>query len=419
MNIIDATEIYYGKLENIKGNYYTDVFYKGIRVGSIKFSPDSTYTILDTNCKEIDSGVYENTNDIMGIKTKEAFVRHIQNSNKTIVWFNTWFSSIKITIEQLREAFPNITFIGSNKEADCAYSSVVHEFFQEPTGLSPEEYVDFALETCAKYGITVFFPKAYAKTISKHVEDFETLGVKVIYDDYKLVKQFDSKELIYKLLESLNYDKVPEYSVANNSEDFIEQYNKYSSTDETVCVKFDKDEGAASFRVVSDKHLAYESMQDKLENILTHEDMLAILKDGESKGKFKPLMVMPKILSPEVSVDCYNSSQLGFIAIPRYKIGNRVKEIKLNQELIDDCKRLLNIFDFKSAFNIQYRWTAEGEPKLLEINTRLSGGIHLTTMCGFSIPKQMLADILGVDSGQKLEDIKEVRVTQYETPIML
>lgn len=338
---------------------------------------------------------------------------------KKVVWFNNWFSAIVVTINDLKKEFDDVTFIGSNGKQDCTYKNCVDEFYIEPVLADSDTYIMWALDFCKHHGVDVFFPKAKMKTVAKNIKKFEKIGVKVICDDYDTISLFDSKAEVYKYLENKGYGKIPVYYVANSFADFRKYYKQITSDGDTVIIKYDKDEGAASFRVVSDNFLCVESMSETSMNILSYDNACKILQDAEDKGMFKPLMMMPKLSSPEVSVDCYMTAAGEFVAIPRYKMGNRVKQIVMTQQLIGDCAKLQEIFGFKSVYNVQYRWDKFGNPELLEINTRMSGGIHLTSMCGYSIPKQVLADALGRNLSQTKEDIKECKVTQFETPIIL
>ncbi len=114
-----------------------------------------------------------------------------------------------------------------------------------------------------------------------------------------------------------------------------------------------------------------------------------------------------------------------FITIPRYKMGGRVKQVILNQELIDMCNAIQKKYRFQMPYNVQFRWNSDMEPVLLEINTRLSGGMHLGFNSGVIIPLLVVGDILAelgyTDKKYDKQqcDVKEIKMTQLETPIIL
>lgn len=345
----------------------------------------------------------------------------MENNQNTplVIWFSNWFSATRNVILSMREAFPWATFIGTHTSENCAYRDVVDEFYIEPKGLSTNDYVNYTVNFCKEHNVKVFFPHTYMLGISSSIDGFKQVGTSVICDDQMNIELFQSKDKVYKCLKALFYDKVPKYVIANTSEEFKKAYEGFVSQEEQVCFKFDKDEGATSFRLIDQGLNSFSSLRNKCENVLTFEAAFNAIKDGEELGKLPPIMIMPKLLSPEVSVDCYMTADGEFIAIPRYKLGGRIKEIRLTKELIDDSYKLWKLFHFRGPFNVQYRWTPSGEPKLLEVNTRMSGGIHLSELSGYSIPNQVIADIIGYNINQSSKNIKEVRVTQYENPVTL
>lgn len=337
---------------------------------------------------------------------------------KCTIWFNHWFSAIASSIIGIKKVFPNMRIIASNKRQTCVYAKVADEFYIEPSELSEDDYINWAIDFCKKHAVNIFFVKNNMLTVSYHLDKFKEIGVDVVCDTFDKIDIFNSKSSVYELLSSKGYTRVPTYYVANTVEEFRASYKKITQSGKIACLKFNSDEGAASFRVVTDKRNNYNSMFQQLYNLINYDSMCEILKDGERQGVFKPLMVMPKLDKPEISVDCYFSPSKGLVTIPRYKIDGRVTKIEQNKLVQDDCHFLNSIFEFKAPFNVQYRWE-DGELKLLEINTRLSGGVHLSSMAGFSIPNQVVADICGINIAQSIEDIYNCQVSNYEYPVML
>lgn len=339
---------------------------------------------------------------------------------KPRIWFNKyWFSSLASIVLEIKNYIPNSFILGSSYTENCAYKPVVDEFFVEKNIKTASEYINFALETCKTYKINIFFPKYFVNTIIRNKDKFEEIGVTVISEGYNTRRLFNSKATVYQYLLKRGYSAhfIPEYYKVTSLEEYKEAYSRIRDAGNIVCLKFDKDEGAQSFRVVTHDLISVDSLNETLENLVTPDTMLNILGLMEHQGAFKPLMVMPKLSSPEISVDCYNSPTKGFIAIPRYKYGERIKKVILNGEVIDNCREIDRIYKFKYGFNVQYRWGDNEELKLLEINPRLSGGIHMSTLAGFSIVSQVIADIVGLKLKQKVTDIGECTVTQYEVPV--
>lgn len=329
------------------------------------------------------------------------------------IWFNQWFSSIYFTIIQIKQDF-DVKIIGSSKNADHVYKTVVDEFFDEPSFNNHNEYVDWALEFCKKHKINVFFGKGYNRAISERKEDFKQIGVAVIIEDYELFRHFDSKANIYDELKGMI--NIPLYRIANTFHEFINAVNEFDEMGSKICFKYDRDEGASSFRFIGDIGIKSNYLKAPGGNNVTYSQARKILDDAWNRNEYKPIMVMPFLKGPEVSIDCYNSKK-GLVAIPRFKENNRVEVIKNDARLNDFCNSIQCKYGFKFPYNVQFRWDSNDKPVLLEINPRLSGGLHISNLSGLVIVRYLLNDIIGID--YEVSAFKEVKISQLETPIVL
>lgn len=388
------------------------VLYNNVVVAKYIIKDDLSFSIMTNLGATLYSGTSDTLENIF-ISTEEIIKEYIDKPK--VIWLNTWFSSIKSTLTDLKKSIPNLITIGTHKDRNCTYCNSVDAFYTEPFGCSPKEYLEFALEFCKKCHVDLIMPKSYALTIQQNKQLFNDTGIGIIAEDADNMILCRSKRAVYEKLSLLGYNKIPVYEMATSIGDFITASNKLGN--DNICFKYDSDEGASSFRRIKQSSLTYESLTSPLENTLSYDDAIQILTDAEKKNKFKPLMVMPILDGPEVSVDCYKSNNRGFIAIPRFKVGNRIKEIQFDEDIIEDAERIGKLLGLQSAYNVQYRWDKKGNMRLIEVNTRISGGIHMSSMCGISIPNQLVADSIGYNISQG--EPKECTVTQYEQAIKL
>lgn len=342
------------------------------------------------------------------------------NSKAKTIWFSGWFSALAITLKSVKNAFGNnVNIIVSHKNKLCAYKSIGDKFILEDDNISAEEYIDWALNICRENNVALFIPKRFMVEVAHNAFRFEAIGTRVLTEDYGIMHRIQSKSGVYQELSQIGYKNIPYYKVVNSRSDFVEGDNDIFDMGGKSCIKYDHDEGANSFRILEHCDPTIESLNSMLMNTMQYSDAESMISKAASEGKLKTLIMMEVLNGPEVSVDCYNSKQFGFIAIPRFKMGNRIKEIRLNNSIIENAQELQKVYGFKSIWNVQYRWDGSGNLMLLEINTRMSGGIHLSSMCGFSIPIQWIAECLGIDSKQNIKDMRDCIVTQYETPIII
>jgi carbamoylphosphate synthase large subunit len=322
-------------------------------------------------------------------------------------------------MELLREGYGNKCYIiGSNDKEFCVYKMSCDEFIQEPIFEDEKEYVEWAKNFCKEHSVDVFFPRRNMVAIANHVSEFNEMGVKVVLSsDFPTMELFNDKAETYKRMKENNLVAVPEIEIVNNVNDFITAYDKIKSIypEDRVVFKYSCGEGATSFRVIDHKVADISVLDTGAGLKLTYEDAIKLLSTVES---FPDLMVMPYLKGPEISIDCIAGSNGEFAGICRNKLGSRVTEIHQNEELLEISKNIATKFNLFGPFNIQFRMH-NGIPYLLEINTRMSGGVHLSCLTGLNIPYLASEKAQGKDI--EIPEYKKdtFKVSQVETPIIL
>jgi biotin carboxylase len=319
------------------------------------------------------------------------------------IWFNRWFTTVSHYIDMIRINEDNRRFIiyGTHPNKDALYLQNCDYAFVEPD-ISGEEYIAFCLEFCDKHGIDIFIPRKENVLISKRLAEFEALGVKVLVcPDAKLMETMDNKAETYQLLSdgTANF-LIPDYYVVNNIEDFKKAYEKLKEKGHTVCFKPVIGEGANGFRVIKDQ---IESVNQLFTQGIGYRIPYAYACEilGQQE-KFPDLMVLEFLEGREYSIDCVSSSEKLLAAIPRMKGDGRVRELVEQAELIKLAHDFHQEFKLPYVFNIQVKYNNDSVPKLLEINPRMSGGMHFSCLSGINIPYLAIQILLG-------EEVKQVR----------
>lgn len=331
----------------------------------------------------------------------------------TRVWFNHWFSTAYYLIELMKKDESDIYVIGSNRQIDSVISKVCDEWYKD-ADLSGEAYVDYAIDFCREHKIDVFVPRRQMVEISKAKKRFEDMGVKVLVDDYDTIELLNDKAKTYEYLRSCESLYIPEYFMVNNVEQFKEAYKALSEKYEQVCVKFVRDEGAMSYRRLVkqvssfDKIRVYNGAEMEYQ---VYEEILA------EKGEFDDLMVMPYLPGYEISVDCL-STDAGLIAIPRFKTSGRHEYVRFDEGILKMAEEIMVKTKLQCPCNIQFKLKDE-IPYLLEINTRMSGGLQMGCMAaGVNIPNIALNKLLGKSKAWTI-DKSEKTVSHIEMPVII
>ncbi len=331
----------------------------------------------------------------------------------THIWMNHWFSTAYNIVNLIKQDDPDFVVIGSNENFGSPIRTVCDEWYQEPT-LKDEAYVDFCLEFCQKHHIDVFLPRRGMLEISKQIARFEAFGTKVMVDDYNLISVLNRKDEAYELFKKEEIGIVPEYRMVTTVEQFCCGYSELKDQYKQVCFKFVKDEGGKSFRLIDNSRTGYAALFKKQTTRITYDAAVAALSEKED---FSPIMLMPYLPNEEISVDCLKTKS-GIIMIPRVKGATRVEKIRYDADILATCQRFFERIPLEMPCNIQFKYS-EGVPYMLEVNTRMSGGVQMGCLgSGVNIPNIAVNKLLGIDK-QWTNNYEEKRVSHIEVPVVI
>ncbi|KUP05319.1 carbamoyl-phosphate synthase large subunit [Bacillus coahuilensis m2-6] len=317
------------------------------------------------------------------------------------IWFNRWFSTVSHYIELLRDNPDKreLTIYGSHPNPDAVYLKFCDVSEVEPH-LHGAEYIEYCLSFCERNQIDVFIPRKENVLISKSLSRFHELGVKVLVcPDHELMDVFDNKEKTYKAFEQSSLIekgliKIPEYRIVRTVEEFQHAYEELSSKGLSLCFKPIIGEGASGFRVISKNIPTVEELLTKgINHRIPYQHAIEILKQNK---EFEPLMVIEYLDGPEYSIDCLGDSSTLYVAVPRKKGDGRIRELLSNPKLLELAKEFQQEFQLPYIYNIQVKYKGD-EPYLLEINPRMSGGLHSSCYSGINYPYLALKLLLEED----------------------
>lgn len=343
----------------------------------------------------------------------------------SVIYFNQWFSSIANVIEDIKKD-KNIRVIASSKNANHAYKYSADKFIVEDWEERGIPYINWVLDICIKNEVNIFFVKKHMLLVSMHRDLFKYNNIELICEDYNTLLEFESKANIYENIKKNNNLSwlVPDYYKGCSKK----QAAEFVEADKKLCLKLDNDEGGASFRKIENtRNVSFNSLKSFRVNTITLDETIKMI-EGLSLDELKQILFMDLLDSPEISVDCYNSTK-GFIAICREKLsGTRVQRIYNDDKIYDLCKQLYEQFNLKYPFNVQFRIKNGADKndinnlRLLEINTRISGGIYYETLLKLNIAKVVYYDIMGEQYKYSIDDysnFKETNITHVEKGIIL
>ena len=333
------------------------------------------------------------------------------------IWFNHWFSTSYHLINLMKEKEPDrFTFIGSSTTPYAIYKQACNEFYEERHNISDEEYLDFCIDFCKNHRIDIFVPRHNLVSIITNRSRFENIGVRLFAEEnIEIVKDLDDKFKTYELLKTIYPDRIPEIQIAHDLNEFETSLKDMAKRHSRICYKLVIDEGARSFRVIDDKIETVGNLYNKPGNKITTAAALNVLDHYDFKI---PVMLMPFLDDVEISVDCLKTNS-GNIIIPRYKTNKRYSEVIFNKDIMDECEVIMDRLNLKYPINIQYK-KGNGKPYILEINTRMSGGLQLSCKASnINLPMIALYKLLGKNISWSYPKYNSQKVAHIETPICL
>ena len=119
-----------------------------------------------------------------------------------------------------------------------------------------------------------------------------------------------------------------------------------------------------------------------------------------------PMLLMPYLSGQEYSIDVVCEYGEILAAVTRYKTG-KIQHIGYEQSVMDVVIPLIKVFGCDGIVSVQTKADDDGQHRVLEINSRPSGGIDYTTHSGVDLTQVGFAYWLGLSEKPKLADIAQ------------
>ena len=117
-----------------------------------------------------------------------------------------------------------------------------------------------------------------------------------------------------------------------------------------------------------------------------------------------PMLLMPYLSGQEYSIDVVCEYGEVLAAVTRYKTG-KIQHIGYEQTVMDVVIPLIKAFGCDGIVSVQTKADDNGQHRVLEINSRPSGGIAYTTHSGVDLTQIGFAYWLGLSEKPKLADV--------------
>lgn len=317
---------------------------------------------------------------------------------KTRIYFNRWFSVAYHYMNMIRNNEDGMQFeiYGTHSDPNNMALQACDNAELEPK-VTGKEYIDFCVDFCRRHRIDLFIPRLHMLDISRNIHLFEEVGTKVLVcRDTELMEKLMEKDHFYESVRELGIMSIPDYFTVSNASQFKHAYEALANAGHEVCFKPCNGEGGMGFRVIDNSRNPLEELSGHTQNRISFEDAFRAFSSVES---FPNLMVMERLQGYEYSIDCLADSEGNLLAaVPRRKAGGRLRKLEENADLLNIAGEVASAYRIPYNFNIQMKYQNE-TPKLLEINPRMSGGLHVSCLSGINFPYLAVKLALGYEVG--------------------
>ena len=253
------------------------------------------------------------------------------------------------------------------------------------------------LQICKKEQIDLIIPGSdnEALIFSKFKNRFLRNGVKILVNDYSVVKKITNKYLTYKILKKKGI-KTPNFKLAKNISELKKVLKKFDYPNKDVVIKPISGTGGRGVKILKGKNSNIEKWIGKAKRVkIINNKKLIFSKNIFQYGK---VMVMNILKSPAFDVDNFSYLKKSFLVIRKrinpsgipYK-GNYIID---NKKIEKYCKSISTALNLKYLTDIDLLCDNDKEPVVLEINPRPSGSSVVTYLAGIPLFSYVIATVM-------------------------
>jgi len=284
----------------------------------------------------------------------------------------------------------NVFIYGVDMNPEAVGFAMVDDGQVGPPGQDPG-FADFILEQARAENLQAVMPLSTMEleALSAARERFDRAGVSVLVSDLAGLRTANNKGELMEVAACCGV-LVPRFIRVQTVRQFEEAVRALGFPEQPVCFKPEFGKGGRGFRILSGSRDPFEDLFEQKPGsaFTTLHDVIGILR---MRASFPPLLVMEYLPGAEYSVDLLCRAGEVLAVVPRVRTAIRlgicsVGETVRDQRLIEFSSRLVRELRLSYCINLQFRMDAEGVPRLLECNPRVSGTIVLCAGAGVNLP---------------------------------
>jgi len=282
----------------------------------------------------------------------------------------------------------DIEIIGVDMDPDAYGFALVDTSYTVPEG-GDDGYVPRMIDIAQREAVDVILPLTTAE-LQPLAAARDAFDATVMVSDADALEIANDKGKLYGFLGEHGFDATPAYRRVDSEAAFREAVTDLGYPDSPVCFKPPVASGMRGFRVLDDRtDRLTRLLEEKPDSTVTTLD--AVLPVLTAAEEFPELAVMEYLPGEEYSVDVLAMGDEVGPVVPRSRARTRAGisfegAVEQKRELIDAATAISEALGLEYNVNIQFKYDADGRPKVLEINPRVAGTIIMCVGAGANLP---------------------------------
>lgn len=293
-----------------------------------------------------------------------------------------------------------IRVVGVDCNSDATIMEYCDSVYCVPLA-SSLSYTDCLLTICEHEKVDILIPFMSAELIplqNKELE-FEKIGTTLSISNRNSIQTCIDK---YKLYESMKKAgiKTPKYTKFNSVHGFKDAVASIGYPKVPVCVKALTLSGSRGMRIIDPNKSRMDILFGEKPNSVytSYDDLLSIF---ESEPELMPdMMAMEYLSGEEFSVDVL--ADHGKIVYMCARLSKTiVASIPMESMLFEEpkayaiCEQVISMLDYDGNADFDFRYNADGEPVLMEVNPRIAATMAIFKEGGLNLPYLRIKHLLG------------------------
>ncbi|ACV10668.1 protein of unknown function DUF201 [Halorhabdus utahensis DSM 12940] len=290
--------------------------------------------------------------------------------------------SLRLTEER------DVRIVGVDMDPDAYGFSLVDASYRVPAG-TDDGYVTRIADIVTKEDVDVVLPLTTdeLQPLATHRED---VPASVMVSAAEILSIANDKAALYAFLDKHGFDSAPRFCRVEDEASFVDAVQALEYPDNPVCFKPVVGSGMRGFRVLDEDADQLTQLLDEKPSATTttFEEIRPVLAEADP---FPKLVVMEYLPGEEYSVDALAMGDSVGPVVPRSRAKTRAGisfqgVVEENDRLIEEAGEICQKLGLEYNVNLQFKYDADGNPKLIEINPRVAGTIIMCVGAGVNLP---------------------------------